>query len=190
MLSTFLNSTALVFVGEIGDKTQLLALLLATRYRKPWTILAGVLVATLLNHALAAFAGNWLASLFSPDVLRWALAASFLAFAAWVLIPDKEEEPVASGHWGAFLTTCVAFFIAEMGDKTQLATIALGAHYPNAFAVTLGTTVGMLLANALAIFLGGKLLARIPMIWIRRFAAFLFLSFGFGVLLSFNGPIF
>lgn len=183
-LDTLLHSFLLVFAGEMGDKTQLLALVLTSRYRKPWVILAGVLVATLLNHALASWAGAWLSSFFAPDHLRWALAATFFAFAAWILVPDKEGEVTTGGRFGAFLTTVVAFFLAEMGDKTQLATVALGARYPDFVLVTLGTTAGMLASNALAVFLGHKLLERIPMKWVRACASLLFLAFGALILLS------
>lgn len=168
----------------MGDKTQLLALVLASRFRRPWTILAGVFFATVLNHALAAWAGGWLASYFSPNTLQWSLALTFFVFAGWILIPDEEEEAAEVGHFGAFVTTLIAFFLAEMGDKTQLATIALGAHYPNLVMVTFGTTVGMVASNALAIFLGHKLLARIPMKWIRVAASLLFLAFGAAIAIT------
>lgn len=181
-LSALVNSFLLVFVGEMGDKTQLLALLLAARYRQPWVILSGVFVATILNHALASWAGGLLASYFDPTVLKWALAILFFGFAIWILIPDKEEELKATGRFGAFLTTVVAFFLAEMGDKTQLATVALGARFSQVWIVTLGTTLGMMASNALAIFLGEKLLKRIPMKWVRVFASALFFLFGIGIL--------
>lgn len=181
-LSALVNSFLLVFVGEMGDKTQLLALLLAARYRQPWVILSGVFVATILNHALASWAGGFLASYFDPTVLKWALAILFFGFAIWILIPDKEEELKATGRFGAFLTTVVAFFLAEMGDKTQLATVALGARFSQVWIVTLGTTMGMMASNALAIFLGEKLLKRIPMKWVRVFACALFFLFGIGIL--------
>ncbi|RZA08245.1 MAG: TMEM165/GDT1 family protein [Proteobacteria bacterium] len=184
-MQTFINSFLLVFASEMGDKTQLLALVLAARFRKPWVILAGVLVATLLNHALAAWAGGWLATLVSPEALKWILALTFFVFAAWILIPDKEGEFEESGKFGAFITTVVAFFLAEMGDKTQLATIALGARYESLALVTLGTTAGMMASNALAIFLGKKLLKRVPMKWVRVFACVLFVLFGIGILLRF-----
>lgn len=183
MLEIIVNSMALVFAGEMGDKTQLLALVLATRFRRPWVIMAGILVATLFNHALAAWAGTWVASLMSPRYLTWILAATFFVFALWILVPDKEEEMKEVGHFGVFITTVIAFFMAEMGDKTQLATIALGARYANTTAVTVGTTLGMLGANALAIFLGDKLLARIPMKWIRWVTSGLFILFGLAVLI-------
>jgi len=182
-LEALLNSFLLVFAGEMGDKTQLLALVLTARYKKPWVILSGVFVATILNHALAAWAGGFVAALVSPQILKYSLAAIFFIFAAWILIPDKEEELNANSRYGAFLTTVVAFFLAEMGDKTQLATIALGARYSNTAIVTLGTTLGMMASNALAIFLGSRLLARIPMQWVRIFACVLFVIFGVGILL-------
>ena len=167
----------------MGDKTQLLALVLTARFRKPWVILAGVFVATILNHALASWAGGWLATLLAPTTLKWVLALTFFAFAAWILIPDKEEELKEHGRFGAFATTVIAFFLAEMGDKTQLATIALGARYSSIALVTIGTTAGMMASNALAIFLGERLLKRIPMKWIRVFACVLFVIFGIGILL-------
>lgn len=174
-----LNSFFLVFIGEMGDKTQLLALVLAARFKKPWTILLGILIATLLNHGLASYLGGWVAVGVDPQVLKWGLALSFFAFAAWILIPDKEEELKTSSSRGALLTTIIAFFMAEMGDKTQLATIALGARYSEFVgSVTVGTTLGMLASNCLAIFLGQKLLERIPMKWIRIFASIVFLIFG------------
>lgn len=166
----------------MGDKTQLLALLLVARYRRPWIILAGVLVATLLNHGLAAWVGGWISNFLTPESLRWCLAFIFLAFALWILVPDKEEEVEEAGKFGVFFSTLVAFFLAEMGDKTQLATVALGAHYPNFLLVTLGTTAGMMASNALAIFLGQKILKRIPMQWVRVGASMLFLLFGLALI--------
>lgn len=177
-METLVNSFFLVFASEMGDKTQLLALLLTARYRKPWVILLGVFIATVLNHALATWAGGWLATFMGPTTLKWVLAAVFFAFAVWILIPDKEEELKSEGRWGALVTTIVAFFIAEMGDKTQLATIALGARYNSLALVTLGTTLGMMGSNALAIFLGDKMLKRIPMKYVRMFASALFVIFG------------
>lgn len=177
-----LNSFLLVFASEMGDKTQLLALVLASKFKKPWTIMGGILAATLLNHALASWAGGWLSSLVSPQILTWTLAGTFLAFAVWILIPDKDEDLKEGGRFGAFLTTLVAFFMAEMGDKTQLATVALGAKYSSPFVVTAGTTVGMLASDGLAVFFGQKLTERISMKWVRRFASFLFAVFGLAVL--------
>ena len=167
----------------MGDKTQLLALVLATRYKKPWTILLGVLIATLFNHALASWAGAWISSLIEPAILTWILAVTFFVFGLWILIPDKEGEIKEVSQFGVLLTTIIAFFLAEMGDKTQLATIALGANYPNVVLVTFGTTLGMLCSNALAIFLGQKFLDRVPMLWVRRIACLIFLLFGIAILM-------
>ncbi len=176
-MQAFINSFFLVFAGEMGDKTQLLALVLAARYRKPWLILGGVCVATLINHAMAAYAGAWFAEFFTEKTLLWILAITFLIFAVWILIPDKEEELNSAGHMGVFMTTVIAFFIAEMGDKTQFVTIALGARYANTMMVIVGTTVGMMGSNALAIFFGHKFLSRIPMKWVRLFTSLLFILF-------------
>ncbi len=170
----------------MGDKTQLLALVLAARFKKPWTILAGVLIATILNHSLASWAGVWIASFLSPETLKWALALIFFAFAAWILVPDTEGEVEKDSRFGPLVTTIIVFFIAEMGDKTQLATIALAARYADAWLVTTGSTLGMLASNALAIFLGEKLLRRIPMKWIRIFAAVLFAAFGLLIVLAYQ----
>lgn len=183
-MEAFINSFLLVFAGEMGDKTQLLSLLLVSRYRQPWVILGGVFVATILNHALASWAGGWVASLVEPRYLTWGLAFTFFAFGLWILVPDKEEEIKASGRFGVFLTTVIAFFIAEMGDKTQLATIALGARFADPWIVTLGSTAGMMGSNALAIFLGEKLLRRIPMKWVRVAACILFMVFGIAILMG------
>ncbi|MCC7460253.1 MAG: TMEM165/GDT1 family protein [Proteobacteria bacterium] len=183
-MDIILNSFLLVFVGEIGDKTQLLALVLALRFKKPWTIMAGILVATLLNHALASWGGDWISRQISPQVMSWILGITFIVFAIWILFPDKEGEAGTSDRYGAFLTTTVAFFIAEMGDKTQLATVALAAKYMNITLVTIGTTLGMLASNALAIFFGEKLLSKIPMQWVRRFASILFFIFGIVILMG------
>lgn len=179
-----LQSLGLVFVSEMGDKTQLLALVLAARFRKPWAIMAGILVATLLNHGLASWAGSWLGTNFHGDWLRLILAGTFVLFAFWILIPDKTEDSPHEGRLGAFGTTLIAFFLAEMGDKTQLATVALGARFNLPMEVTLGTTLGMLAADGLAVFLGARLTEVIPMHWIRRFAALLFFSFGILILVA------
>lgn len=184
-MDALLNSFLLVFISEMGDKTQLLALVLTARYRKPWTILFGVLIATLLNHALASWAGGWIALQLNPKTLRWCLALIFFAFACWILIPDKEGELKSEGRLGPLLTTIVAFFLAEMGDKTQLATVALGAKYADTILVTIGTTAGMLGSNSLAVFFGDILTTRFPMKWIRRFASILFAMFGIGILVGF-----
>jgi putative Ca2+/H+ antiporter (TMEM165/GDT1 family) len=170
----------------MGDKTQLLALLLASRFKKPWAIMAGILVATLANHALAAWAGGWLATLVTPETLRYILAGVFFLFAGWLLLPDKSDGlSDEKARFGAFITTTIAFFIAEMGDKTQLATVALGAKFDAPVAVTLGTTVGMLAANGIGVFMGEKLTRRVPMAWINRGAAVLFALFGAAILLGY-----
>lgn len=185
MLTSFLTTTGLVAVAEIGDKTQLLSLLLAARFRRPLPILAAILLATLANHLAAAALGVWLDHLIDDRVLRWVLGASFLAMAIWTLIPDKlDGEAVTVGRWGAFLTTLVAFFIAEIGDKTQLATTALGARYNSVILITLGSTLGLFLVNAPAVLLGEKLVARLPMALVRRIAAAAFLILGLVTLLG------
>ena len=167
----------------MGDKTQLLALLLALRFKKPWTIMAAILAATLLNHGIASWLGGWVSSLLSPVVLRYVLAAIFVGFAAWILIPDKDDGGPEHDRHGAFLTTLVAFFLAEMGDKTQLATVALGARYQAPLLVTAGTTLGMLFSDGLAVVFGERLTKRIPMKYVRIFAAVTFLAFGVAILL-------
>ncbi len=181
-MEVFINSFLLVFVGEMGDKTQLLSLVLVARYKRPWTILMGVFIATVLNHALASWAGGWVATLVEPQLMAWILAGTFFIFGLWILIPDKEGELKQYGKFGVLVTTVIAFFLAEMGDKTQLATIALGARYTSATMVTMGSTLGMLGSNALAIFLGERILKRIPMQWVRIFACGLFILFGIAIL--------
>jgi putative Ca2+/H+ antiporter (TMEM165/GDT1 family) len=180
MLETVFSSFALVGVSEMGDKTQLLAFSLAARFKKPWPIMAGILVATLLNHALASSVGLWVSTQVSPRVLGLALGLVFIAFGFWTLKPDTldDEGGGRRTEFGPFLTTTLLFFIAEMGDKTQLATVALGARFSSAVAVSVGTTLGMLLADGLAVFLGDRLSARIRMDWLRRAAAALFFLFG------------
>jgi putative Ca2+/H+ antiporter (TMEM165/GDT1 family) len=183
-MEAIFNSFFLVFASEMGDKTQLLALVLATKFRKPWTIMAGILTATLLNHGIASWAGGWLSHHIDSKMLSWGLAATFFIFAIWILIPDKDEDVKESNRHGAYLTTVVVFFLAEMGDKTQLATIALGATYANAWLVTFGTTLGMLCADSLAVFFGDQILKRISMKWIHIFTAILFVAFGMAVLVG------
>lgn len=183
-MEVIFNSFLLVFISEMGDKTQLLSLVLTARYKQPWLILAGVFTATLLNHAMAAWAGEWAASLLSPSTLKVVLAVIFFVFAIWILIPDKEGELKNSTNFGVFFTTVISFFLAEMGDKTQLATIALAAKFSSIALVTLGTTIGMLGSNALAIFLGDKLLHKIPMKWVRILASLLFAIFGVAILIG------
>lgn len=173
-------STLLVAVAEIGDKTQLLALVLATRFRAPWQILAGITLATLANHALAALVGQMAAELVSEQMLRWMLVASFLGMAAWVLVPDRldDGEKVKKSRAGPFLAATLTFFLVEMGDKTQIATVALGARYEALELVILGTTLGMLAANAPVVVMGHLLADRLPLKTIRAIAALLFLLLG------------
>lgn len=179
-MESFLVSTGVVALGEIGDKTQLLALLLAARFRRPLPIILGILVATLLNHALAGLVGGWIAATLGPDVLRWVIGLSFLAMAVWMLIPDKidEEDSAASSRFGVFGTTLVAFFLAEMGDKTQIATVALGAQYEPLIAVVIGTTLGMMLANAPVVFFGEAITRRVPIKMVHIIAALIFAVLG------------
>jgi len=180
MLEAFFASTAVVALAEIGDKTMLLAIVLAARLRAPWAILAGILVATLANHALAALVGSQVAGLLDAPWFRITVALGFIAMAAWTLIPDKfdDDEDAVTNRGGAFLTTLVAFFLVEMGDKTQIATIALGAQYHSVLVVTAGTTLGMMLANAPAVFLGEKLVQKVSLKLTRTVAALLFLVLG------------
>ncbi|MGQ4661560.1 TMEM165/GDT1 family protein [Lysobacter sp. F6437] len=175
-LSAALISTGTVALAEIGDKTQLLALLLAARYRKPWPIIAGILVATLLNHALAAWFGALVAQWLQPEVLRWIVAASFLAVALWTLKPDSlDDDGSALPARGAFIATTIAFFIAEIGDKTQVATVLLAAKYSPLWEVIAGTTAGMLLANVPVVALGSRFSDRLPLKAARLVAAVVFL---------------
>jgi Ca2+/H+ antiporter, TMEM165/GDT1 family len=171
------GSFVLVAASEIGDKTQLLAFSLASRFRKPWVVIAGILVATLANHALAASVGTWVSSTVSPRMMAGILAALFFAFGLWTLKPDTLEETKEHGRFGALVTTIILFFLAEMGDKTQLATVALAARYHSIGLVTVGTTVGMLAANGPAVFLGEKLAGKVQMKWVRWVAAAIFLVF-------------
>ena len=187
-MDAFLVSTLTVAIAEIGDKTQLLAFLLAARFRRPVPIIAGIFVATLLNHALAGAAGAWLLAVMDPVVLRWTLGLSFLAMAAWTLVPDTADEaPRASTQLGVFGTTLVAFFLAEMGDKTQVATVAMAARYGAPVAVIAGTTFGMMLANVPAVLLGERLLKRIPMRVVHGIAAAIFAALGVATLAGFGG---
>ncbi len=186
MFSALWISTLAVAVAEIGDKTQLLSLMLAARYRRPWPIVAGILVATVLNHAAAGWLGSWVSSFASAQVLRWCVAISFFAVAAWALVPDKvdDDEAKRGQGLGAFAATVVAFFIAEMGDKTQIATVVLAAQYSPLWQVVAGTTLGMLAANVPVIVLGAKLAERIPMRAARIAAAVLFALLGIWVIAS------
>lgn len=179
MFETIFSSFALVAVSEMGDKTQLLAFSLAARYRKPWPVLCGIFVATLLNHGLASTVGVWIAGLVTPKTMAIVLGVLFVAFGVWTLKPDTLEESEKKDRFGPFLTTAVLFFFAEMGDKTQMATVALGARYHSAIAVTFGTTIGMMVTDGLAVFFGDRLAPRVQMKWIRWVAASLFFVFGF-----------
>ncbi len=171
-------SFAVVALAELGDKTQFVAFSLASRYRRPWPVLLGILLATTLNHGLASSLGALLAAWVPERLLAWALALGFLAFGVWTLVPDAPEAPAERRRWGPFVATAVIFFLAEMGDKTQLATVALSARYAAPVAVTIGTTCGMLAADALAVFAGARLAARVPMARVRWVAAALFFLFG------------
>lgn len=178
MLETLVSSFALVAASEMGDKTQLLAFALATRFKRPWPIMAGILIATLLNHALAAFVGEWLAHVLNQVILEYILGVSFLIFGFWTLSPDSLKEEAKHPLFDPFLATAVLFFFAEMGDKTQFATVALGARFQSMLIVTMGTTLGMLVTDGLAVFVGEKLAEKIQMNQMRRIAAFLFFAFG------------
>ena len=189
-MEALFTSTAVVALAEIGDKTQLLAILLATRFKRPLPIILGILVATLANHALAALLGAQAAAFLDSDIFRYVIGASFVAMAAWTLIPDKfEDDDAPKSHAGAFVTTLVAFFLVEMGDKTQVATIALGARFHDVFTVTAGTTLGMMIANVPAIFLGHELLKRVDLNKVRMIAAALFLVIGLWVLAQTAGLV-
>jgi putative Ca2+/H+ antiporter (TMEM165/GDT1 family) len=181
----FLIATSVVALAEMGDKTQLLSLLLAARYREPWPIVLGILTATIANHAAAAIFGQLVQSYLTPEVLRWVLGLSFLAVAAWTLVPDRmEEEDHAAYRHGPFVATTILFFLAEIGDKTQVATIMLAARYPSLPMVVTATTLGMLLANAPVVWLGGKAAERLPLRTIRTIAAALFAVLGVYALLG------
>lgn len=179
-----LKSFLLVASTEMGDKTQLLALILASRFKKPWTIMAGILVATILNHAIASYFGVWISKNIDPTYLKYALIVVFVGFAVWILIPDKEDELQSNPRFGAFLTTLITFFIAEMGDKTQLSTVALSAEYQNVLLVTIGTTFGMIFSDGLAVFLGEKITKVVSMRWIHIFSSLLYLLFAIKIYFS------
>lgn len=185
-MESLLVSTGVVALAEIGDKTQLLAFILAARFKKPLPIVAGILLATLLNHGMAGALGAWITAMLRPEILRWVLAASFLGMALWTLIPDKieEEETQVAQRFGVFGATLITFFLAEMGDKTQIATVAMAAHYPNPIGVVMGTTLGMLIADVPAVFVGDKLASKIPMRLVHSIAAGLFAVLGVATLLG------
>lgn len=184
-MEAFLISTGIVGLAEIGDKTQLLAFVLAAKFRKPVPIVLAIFIATIVNHAFAAAIGSWLTGMLGPDLLRWVLGVSFLVMAAWTLIPDKfDEDDAKLAKYGVFLTTLLAFFMAEMGDKTQVATVALAARYDSMPAVVLGTTFGMMLANVPAVYLGDRIAGRIPLRLVHGIAALVFAVLGVATLLG------
>jgi len=181
-LDALLISTVSVALAEIGDKTQLLALVLAARFRKPWPIVAGILIATLANHGIAAEIGGWISRLLRPEVLRWLVASAFIAMGLWILIPDKEDDAAARYPYGAFLTTLIAFFLVEIGDKTQIATVVLAAKYEPVWMVVLGTTAGMMSANVPVVVAGHLSAEKLPLRLIHGIAAAVFISLGIFVL--------
>ncbi|HEX7035057.1 MAG TPA: TMEM165/GDT1 family protein [Pseudomonadales bacterium] len=177
-------STFSVALAEVGDKTQLLALLLAARFRKPWPIVVGILLATLLNHGVAAHVGAWVSSLLSPELQRWLIAAAFIVMGLWILVPDAEDDTAARYSYGAFLTTLIAFFLVEIGDKTQIATVMLAANYQPISMVIAGTTLGMLAANVPVVVAGHFSADRLPLRLIRGAAAVVFVALGVLVLMG------
>ncbi len=183
-MESLLVSTGVVALAEIGDKTQLLAFLLAARFKKPWPIVLGILVATLANHGLAGALGSWVTTVLSQEVLRWVLGLSFVAMAVWMLIPDEieDDEAAVAQRLGVFGATVVTFFLAEMGDKTQIATVAMAARFPDPLTVVVGTTLGMMLTNAPAVFLGDRLARKIPMKLVHGIAAAIFAALGVATL--------
>jgi Ca2+/H+ antiporter, TMEM165/GDT1 family len=185
-MESLLVSTGVVALAEIGDKTQLLAFILAARFKKPLPIIAGILCATLLNHGLAGTLGAWITSVVSAEVLRWVLGLSFIGMAIWTLIPDKieEEETRIAHRWGVFGATFATFFLAEMGDKTQIATVAMAAHYGTPVLVIIGTTLGMLIADVPAVLIGDRFAAKIPMKLVHSIAAAIFATLGVMALLG------
>lgn len=184
MSSALLVSTGVIALAEIGDKTQLLAFLLATRFKKPLPIIVGITLATLINHGLAGAIGGWITANIDQETLRWVLGLSFIAMAVWTLIPDKieEEETQLATKLGVFGATFITFFLAEMGDKTQIATVAMSAHYANVLMVVAGTTLGMLIADVPAVFAGDKLAKKIPMKLVHGIAAAMFAMLGLATL--------
>jgi len=185
-MESLLISTGAVALAEIGDKTQLLAFILAARFKKPIPIIAGILIATLVNHGLAGALGAWITQSVNPSTLRWVLSASFIAMAIWTLIPDKieEDKTQVAQRWGVFVATLITFFLAEMGDKTQIATIAMAVHFADPFTVVMGTTLGMLIADVPAVFMGDKLANKIPMKLVHSIAAAIFTLMGVATLMG------
>jgi putative Ca2+/H+ antiporter (TMEM165/GDT1 family) len=187
-IEPFLVSTGVVALAEIGDKTQLLSMCIAARFRRPLPIVLGILIATILNHFAAGLAGTLVGDLLAGPWMRWILGASFLSVAVWALVPDKlEGDGVPKGRWGAFSATAVAFFLAEIGDKTQIATVALAAKYHTVLLVTLGTTLGMMIANVPAVLVGGALADRLPLRAVRTAAAIVFALLGVAALAGIGG---
>ena len=180
LMEAFLVSTGIVALAEMGDKTQLLALVLAARFRKPWPIAMGILVATLANHGLAGALGAWVTTALGPDVLRWVLGLSFIAMAIWMLVPDQldPDQAQAAPRFGVFGATLIAFFLAEMGDKTQVATVMLAAQFDAWFAVVAGTTLGMMLANVPVVWFGERITRRVPIKLVHTIGAVIFLALG------------
>ena len=186
-MESFLVSTGIVALAEMGDKTQLLSLVLAARFRRPVPIIYGILVATVANHAFAGAVGAWVTMVLGPDMLRWILGLSFIAMAIWTLIPDRlDDAETQTARFGVFGTTVIAFFLAEMGDKTQVATVALAAQYSAFYAVVAGTTLGMMIANVPAVLLGDAVTRRIPIRLIHGIAAVIFAALG---VLALTGPL-
>jgi Ca2+/H+ antiporter, TMEM165/GDT1 family len=184
-VEAFLVSTGVVALGEMGDKTQLLAMLLGVKFRKPVPIVLGILVATLANHATAGLVGGWIAAALGADVLRWVIGVSFIMMAGWMLVPDRiDVDTDTPPRFGVFATTLIAFFLAEMGDKTQIATVALAARYQDLVAVVAGTTLGMLIADVPAVFIGNRLARKVPMRLVHGIAAAIFALLGVLTLLN------
>lgn len=185
-MEPLLVSTGVVALAEIGDKTQLLAFILAARFKKPIPIILGILVATIVNHGLAGALGAWITATMNPGIMRWVLGLSFIGMAIWTMIPDKieEEETNVARRFGVFGATLITFFLAEMGDKTQIATVAMAAHYAMPVIVVIGTTLGMLIADVPAVFVGDKLASRIPMKVVHSIAAGIFALLGIATLLG------
>jgi len=188
-LTAFLVSFLVVALAEMGDKTQLVAFSLASRYRRPWSVMSGILIATLANHALAASVGAWVGTRVAERALEWLLGLGFVAFGIWTLVPDRAPAPAPQRAWGPLVSTAVVFFVAEMGDKTQLATAALGARFATPLAVTVGTTLGMLASDGLAVFAGSRLAGGRPVTVARRIAAGLFFAFGLVAILRAAGIV-
>jgi putative Ca2+/H+ antiporter (TMEM165/GDT1 family) len=186
-MEAFLVATGIVALAEMGDKTQLLSLLLAARFRKPWPIVLGIFTATVANHALAGAVGNWVTQFLGAEVLRWLLGGSFIAMAVWMLIPDKldADEAPRAARFGIFGTTLVAFFLAEMGDKTQIATVMLAARFTHDYVpVVIGTTLGMMLANAPVVWLGERIVRHVPIKLVHGISAAVFLALGVAALIG------